>query len=325
MPRTAVVAIGGNALIKHNESGTHAEQAANAMAMAHAVYRLRRAGWNVILVHGNGPHVGNLAIQQDAAVGEVPPQPLFSVNAMTQGQLGSLLGLALHEAAREDQPEIAAVITHVVVRSDDPAFTDPTKPVGPFFDEDRARQLASEHGWSVAEDAGRGFRRVVASPRPVRVVEADAIRELVEAGTLVIAAGGGGIPVVETEHGYRQVDAVIDKDYAAERLATSLRAEALVMITGVSHVFLDYGTSHEHAIREMTAEEAERRLTAGQFPEGSMAPKIRAAVTFLGAGGEAAVITSPERAADSLNERLCARGRGGTRIVAARAGAEALR
>jgi carbamate kinase len=324
MPRTAVVAIGGNALVRPDQSGTHAEQAANAMEMAHAVYRLRRAGWNVALVHGNGPQVGNLAIQQDAAVDEVPPQPLFSVNAMTQGQLGSLLCLALHEAAREDRPDIAALVTHVVVHRDDPAFADPTKPVGPFFGGDRAQAMAAEHGWAVAEDAGRGFRRVVASPRPVEVVEAAAIRTLVEAGTLVIAAGGGGVPVVATEHGYRQVDAVIDKDYAAQQLATALGAGALVMVTAVPHVLLDFGTDHERAVTEMTTTEADRRLAAGEFAEGSMAPKIRAAVNFVQAGEQTAVITSPERVVNSLESSLVAKGRGGTRIVATPTGTEAL-
>jgi len=298
--------------------------------MASAVHRLCDCGWNVILVHGNGPQVGNLEIQQDAAVDDVPRQPLFSVNAMTQGQLGSLLALALHEVGRArhpgtGHPDIAALVTHVVVDPDDPAFARPTKPVGPFFGVDAAERRAARRGWTMVEDAGRGLRRVVASPRPLRIVEAAAVRALTGAGVLVIAAGGGGVPVVETEQGFRQVDAVVDKDHAAQCLASTLAADALVMVTGVRHVMLHYGTPHERAASSLTVAEAEGHLAAGQFAEGSMAPKVRAAVDFVRAGGHTAVITSPELAAASLDPAQVAAGRAGTRVIATSPEEEAAR
>ena len=316
MPRTAVVALGGNAITRPGQAGTHAEQAANAGAMAATICALCDAGWGVIVVHGNGPQVGCLSIQQDAARQTVPVQPLFCLGAMTEGQLGSLLTLALHEACGGRLPAVVSVVTHVVVAADDPAFAHPTKPIGPFFTEEQARRLAAERNWTVAPDAERGYRRMVASPRPLRFLEHEAIAGLVQGGALVVAAGGGGVPVVEDGHAYHGVDAVVDKDLAAQRLATQLGAEALVLVTDVAHVMLNYGTAHARPVAAMTADEAQHYLDDNQFPAGSMGPKVQAAIAFIRAGGRTAVITNPERAAHSLDPDADSSATG-TRIVAA--------
>lgn len=310
-PRTAVVALGGNAITRSGQAGTSQEQATNARSMAQAVCRLRDAGWRVVLVHGNGPQVGNIAIQQEVAAHRVPELPLFWQNAMTVGQLGSLLTLALHEAGTGGSG-VVTVVTHVEVDRADPAFGRPTKPIGPFMAQDEAREHAAERGWTVAEDAGRGYRRLVPSPLPLRIVELDAIRALVDQGLVVIAAGGGGLPVVAAGGGgYLGLDAVIDKDLTAQRLANALDADALVLVTDVPQVMLDHGTPRARPILEMTVDEAEAYAAAGQFPEGSMGPKMRAAVRFVRDGGRAAVITNAELAGDSLGEQAGP----GTRVV----------
>lgn len=319
MPRTAVVALGGNAITREGQTGTHRQQAENARAMAAAVCSLRDVGWQVVLVHGNGPQVGNLAIQQNMAAQEVPPLPLFCLNAMTQGQLGSLLTLALHEVGGAMLPGVVPLVTHVVVSADDPAFNQPAKPIGPFLDAEQAERLAAGRGWTVAEDAGRGHRRVVASPQPIDIVEAEAIRALVDLGMIVIAAGGGGVPVVVDGDGFRGIDAVIDKDLSAQRLATSLDAEALVLVTDVDQVLLDFGTPQQRPIAEMTADEAQRHLDDQQFPEGSMGPKVRAAIGFIRDGGHTAVITSAQRVGSSFDQVPHRDECVGTRIVAAAA------
>jgi carbamate kinase len=320
MAKTAIVAVGGNALIRQGQAGTYAEQEANATAMAKSVCSLLRTGWRVVLVHGNGPQVGNLAIQQEEGAAFVPPQPLFALGSMTQGQLGSLICLALHKVGDPWLTGAVAVVTHVAVAADDPAFDNPTKPIGPFFTAEQAESLRADRpNWVLKEDAGRGYRRVVASPEPVGIVESAAIRTLLEAGQVVVAAGGGGVPIVRTATGYAGVDAVIDKDYAAQQLATSLAAEALVLVTGVESVLLDYGTPRQRPIEEIACGEAERYLAEGQFPEGSMGPKVRAAVRFLRHGGEVAVITSPELVYASLEGTVSQlEGTVGTRIVRVR-------
>lgn len=313
MSKTAVVALGGNAITRSGQAGTYEEQAANARIMAGAVCRLRDTGWTVVVVHGNGPQIGNLAIQQEEGAPRVPELPLFWLGAMTEGQLGCLLTLALHEVGGGRLPGVASVITHVVVDEADPAFDRPSKPIGPFLAEEQARALAVERGWTVGQDSGRGYRRLVPSPLPRGIVELDTIRVLVDQGMIVVAAGGGGVPVVRAGYGYRGVEAVIDKDLAAQRLASALGAEALVLITDVEAVMLDYGTPRARPITEITVAEAESHAADGQFPDGSMGPKMRAAVQFVRGGGCTAVITNAELAGASLTGRAEA----GTRIVAA--------
>jgi len=315
MPKTAVVALGGNALTRAGQTGTYDEQSDNAVTMARAIMGLRRSGWRVVIVHGNGPQVGNLAIQHEEGRRLVPAQPLFSLGAMTQGQIGSLISLALR-AEQIDLP-VAAVVTHVVVSPDDPAFARPSKPIGPFFTKARASELAAKRGWTVDDDSGRGFRRRVASPRPVTIVETPAIEALVASGSIVIAAGGGGVPVVPGDTGLRGVEAVIDKDYVAGQLASALGAQALVFVTDVPRLMIDFGDPTERALAEIDVEAAERYQQDGQFPPGSMGPKVDAATRFLRTGGDVAVISTAALAAVTLDSTDAGEGTG-TRIVAAR-------
>jgi carbamate kinase len=320
--RTAVVALGGNALVAEGQRGTYDEQRENATAMAAPICELLDAGWRVVVVHGNGPQVGNLAIQQELGRAEVPEMPLFSLGAMTEGQLGSLIAIALYRQCGR-RHRIAALLSHVIVDLEDPAFDNPTKPIGPFFPEEVARQLARSRRWDVTEDAGRGFRRVVPSPEPKGFVEIGAIRSLLDAGHVVVTGGGGGIPVGRRGEIWDGVDAVIDKDYAAAELASQLEAEALVLITGVDAVQLDFGKQTQRPLTLVDAAEAERHLESGQFPAGSMGPKMRAAITFVRRGGQVSVITTPQLVVDTLASDDPADSSLGTRItsVASRRGA----
>lgn len=315
MTRTAVVALGGNALTAAGQHGTYDEQRENAGAMATSIRTVLDAGWRVVVVHGNGPQVGNLAIQQLMGRREVPEMPLFSLGAMTEGQLGSLIAIALYRACR-GKYHVAAMLSHVIVDLADPAFLRPTKPIGPFFTQEQAALLAVEQGWDVAEDSGRGYRRVVASPEPKGFVEIDAIRCLLDAGQVVVAGGGGGIPVGRHGDDWDGVDAVIDKDYAGAELANQLGAEALVLVTGVEAVLLDFGRPTQRRVTRITTTEAERHLADGQFPEGSMGPKVRAATRFVDRGGRLSVITTAELAAATLDSTDPDDESVGTRIVA---------
>lgn len=298
MPRTAVIALGGNAFTRTGQRGTYDDQWQNAQAMARTIADVRAAGWRVVVVHGNGPQVGQLAIQNEEGRALVPSQPLFSLGAMTQGELGSMICLAVR--AVDPDADVCALVTHVVVARDDPAFDHPTKPIGPFFTAERAAALAQERGWVVTEDAGRGFRRVVPSPQPLSIVESAAVRSLVDHGTVVVAGGGGGVPVLAENGHLVGVDAVIDKDYVSARLAHELSADALVLVTGVPQVMLDFGRPTERPLLELSADDAGGLLAAGEFPEGSMAPKIRAARRFVDGGGRLAIVTTPELVTASL-------------------------
>jgi carbamate kinase len=295
----ALIALGGNALCGADQTGTYTEQRENARAMAASIGELIDGGWQVAVVHGNGPQVGALGVQQEAGASIVPPQPLFSLSAMTQGYLGSLIALALHERLGRGH-EVVSVVTHVVVHGDDPAFAEPSKPIGPFYSAGDARRLAAERHWTVAEDAGRGFRRVVPSPEPLGILEADTICRMFDAGLVVIACGGGGVPVTMSRDGYVGVDAVIDKDLAAERLASALGVDVLALVTSVPAVQLGHGTPRQHDLHELSVDEAESYLAEGQFAAGSMAPKIAAAVRFIREGGDAVAITTPALLASTM-------------------------
>ena len=311
MSETVILAIGGNALAPAG-LGEFADQESRARGVAETAVRMIDGGARLVVVHGNGPQVGALAMAQEAVSREVPTQPLFVLGAMTQGQLGYLLAQAIGDtlATRGMPRAVAAVMTQVVVDADDPAFSRPTKPIGPFFSEGRARRLASARGWAVAEDSGRGWRRVVASPEPVEVVEAGEIRRLLDAGEVVVACGGGGVPVARVGDDLVGVDAVIDKDFAAALVGRLVGATSLLLLTGVEKVLLDFGTPQERPVDVMTVAEARAHLADGQFPPGSMGPKVEAAVQFVEGGGGQALITSMEAAAEALA------GRTGTRIVA---------
>jgi carbamate kinase len=308
MKQTMVLALGGNALTLPGQAGRYDELEANAFNMASSVKDLLAAGWRVVIVHGNGPQVGNLLLQQEASAHKLPALPLFLLDAMTQGEIGSLLELALRNALQPSADPVA-LVTHVLVDPQDPAFDHPTKPIGPFFESRQAARLAAARGCSLIDDAGRGVRRAVPSPEPKGIVELATIRDLVERGRLVIACGGGGVPVAPVEGRLCGIEAVIDKDLAAQRLATDLGVEVLVMVTDVSHVSVDYGTPQAREIDEMSAADAKAFAAEGQFPAGSMGPKVSAGLRFLDSDGRLAVITSPEHVLDAVL------GKHGTRMV----------
>ncbi|MEO6059152.1 MAG: carbamate kinase [Candidatus Limnocylindria bacterium] len=315
MERSAVIAIGGNALIRDGQRGTIAEQFENAVETAGHIAALVADGWRVVVTHGNGPQVGFILLRSEL-VGDSSPIPRLSLDmsvADSQGGIGHILGNALLNelGSRGIRDQVACVLTHVVVDERDPAFTDPTKPIGPAYSAEEAETKRTVEGWSMVEDSGRGFRRIVPSPHPLRIVETEQIRALVEAGFVVIAAGGGGIPVVETEPaGYRGVEAVIDKDLASALLAASLGIPLLVLSTGVERVAIHFRQPDERFLDRLTVSEASRYHEEGEFPRGSMGPKVEAAITFLEHGGSEVLITSP-----SSLERAFA-GESGTRIVA---------
>jgi carbamate kinase len=299
---TAVVALGGNALMRPGERGTAAEQRAN-LREACAALRPLLAEERLVITHGNGPQVGNELLRQERAAAEAPPLPLYLAVAQTQAEIGALIESELAPVARRP---VACLLTHVLVAEDDPAFDEPTKPVGPFYDEAQARKLEAERGWSVVHDAGRGWRRVVPSPAPLEVVELDAIRSLLEAGTIVVACGGGGIPATRRGEHLAGIDAVIDKDRASSLLARSLGADRLVILTEVPAVYSGFGTDRQEELRELSPDEADALLP--DLATGSMRPKVEASVEFVRATGREALITSPAALGDALE------GRSGTRI-----------
>jgi carbamate kinase len=294
-----LVALGGNALVRESQRGTWAEQQENALGCARAVARLRRAGHDVVLAHGNGPQVGVLALQQAYAEPEAPALPFDALVAMTQGQMGYLLQEAL--AAVDPEVPTAVVLTRAIVDADDAAFAAaPTKPIGRFYDEAEARRVAGERGWAVGPDAGRGWRRMIASPRPLDVVEHEQIALLSSHGVVVIAAGGGGIPVVRRGGRLAGVEAVIDKDRCATELGIQVGADLLILTTGVPRVSFDFGTRWQRDMARLTVSDAVRHLRDGDFPVGSMGPKIESAIRFASTAGRA-VITDPDHLAGVLD------------------------
>jgi carbamate kinase len=297
---SVVVALGGNALMRRGERGTAAEQLANLRRAVTALQPLLDEG-ELVLTHGNGPQVGNELIRQERAAAEVPPLPLWLAVAQTQAEIGALIVTELRPVLA-DRPT-ACVLTHVRVAADDHAFDRPTKPIGPFYSAEQAETLERERGWALASDANRGHRRVVPSPEPREIVELDVIRRLVDDGTVAIACGGGGIPVVRRGNRLAGVDAVIDKDRASALLAGGLEAARLVILTEVPAVFRNFGTPQQEEIRELPRADAVALLP--ELAEGSMRPKVEAALTF---GGETLITNF-----DVLEEAL--EGRGGTRVA----------
>jgi carbamate kinase len=311
MARSIIVSIGGNTIIRRGEAGTVEEQYGNVRKACGYIARMLNAGLGVIITHGNGPVVGNIILRNEAAKDQVPPMPLYIADADSEGGIGFMIQQTLYnELVRAHSiKDVVTIVTQVVVDAGDPAFMDPSKPVGPYYTEEEAESLARSKRWRMAGDALRGFRRVVPSPRPKRVVEAGVIKRLAEEGTVVIAAGGGGVPVVESEDGTLSgVEAVIDKDLATALLARETGADTFINLTQTDMVYLDYGGPAERGLPELTVGDARRHLAAGQFPPGSMGPKIEAAIEFIEAGGEEVVITCPELIEDALA------GRAGTRV-----------
>ena len=312
--RTVVIAIGGNSLIKDPQHMTVPDQYRALGETSRHIAGIIREGWHVAIGHGNGPQVGFILRRSELAAHELHEVPLDVCGADSQGAIGYELqqNLANDFHRMGMRREAVTVVTQVEVAADDPAFAEPSKPIGSFMDEARAMQRRDQEGWAVREDAGRGWRRVVASPRPIRIVEEDAIRTLLHAGYVVITVGGGGIPVVADAEGcLHGVAAVIDKDHASALLATVIGAEALVISTAVERVALDWGTPDQRWVDRMTLGEAKGYLAEGRhFAKGSMAPKIEACIDFLEHGGRQAIISRPELLEDALV------GRAGTHIVA---------
>lgn len=311
--RTIVVALGGNALQKQGEASSQAQQRVADETIAQLL-PLIQAGHRVAIVHGNGPQVGNIVLHEEAINTEaVPSLPLEDSGAMSQGLIGFWLQQAMHDAlaTRGVHDKYAvSIVTQTVVDQADPAFQNPTKPIGPFYSEEEAKKVQAERGYTVREDSGRGWRRVVPSPKPQEIVEAPVIKALVDAGVLVVSTGGGGIPVLRDASGQLSgVAAVIDKDFGAAKLADMLEADTLLILTSVDAAKVNFGQPTEQALGEVSVEELQQHIDAGQFAAGSMLPKTQAALSFVaGASGRTAIITSLEKTADAIN------GAAGTRI-----------
>lgn len=310
--KTVVIALGGNALLQVGQKGTAEEQRQNVYRAAGELADMVLSGrFRIVLTHGNGPQVGNILLQNEAAKHIVPPMPMDVCGAQSQGMIGYMIQQALRnvlaERGRPDIP-VVTVVTQVLVDKADPAFQNPTKPVGPFYTKEEALRLTAEKGWQMVEDAGRGWRRVVPSPGPQAIVEKEAIRILVASGAIVIASGGGGIPVIKENGTYRGVEAVIDKDLAGERLAEDVGAKIFLILTDVDRVRLNYRKPNEVALSQMSVAEAKGFLAEGHFAKGSMEPKVKACVRFVEAGGERAVIAALDQALAALD------GQAGTQI-----------
>jgi carbamate kinase len=283
-----VIALGGNALMQPGERGTAVEQRANLAATFRAIEPLLRDG-PFVITHGNGPQVGNELLRQELASAEAPALPLYIAVAQTQAEIGALVAAELEPVAGRP---VTVVMTRVEVEEGDSAFQNPTKPVGPFYNAARAKVLEEERGWAVKEDAGRGWRRVVPSPRPLQVLELESVRTLLESGVVVVAAGGGGVPVVARNGAHDGIDAVIDKDHASALLAIGLGAKRLVILTQVPVVYDGFGTDEQHPVNELTPGKDDDIVE--RLPAGSMRPKVEAAFSFVRETGGEALITSAE-------------------------------
>jgi carbamate kinase len=312
MTKIAVVAVGGNSLVKDKEHQTVGDQyQAVAETCAH-IAGLVEAGYEVVITHGNGPQVGFILLRSELSCHTLHMVPLDSCDADTQGAIGYHIQRALDNEFRRRGIEkpVVTLVTQVIVDADDPAFKKPSKPIGPFYDEQRASACRERDGWEMVEDSGRGYRRVVASPQPQEIVELDSIKTLVNNGFVVVAVGGGGIPVVRDEHGdLTGAEAVIDKDYASSLLARQIGADLLIISTAVDEVYLDFGKPDQRPLRHMTVAEAKQYLREGHFAPGSMEPKIRAAIEYLKEDSGQVLITSPQKMVAAIG------GQEGTRIT----------
>lgn len=312
--KTMLLAVGGNSLIRAGEKGSVAEQRANARRTAAEIVGLCQTGYQIVLTHGNGPQVGAALLRSERAASQVPGHPLDVCDAATQGEIGYLLQQALEtelKAAGLDTP-VVTVVTQSVVSAEDPAMQHPSKPIGPFYSRAEAEERKRQFGWEIVEDAARGYRRVVPSPEPVEIVEFEVIQELADRGILVIACGGGGIPVIWKDGKLEGVDAVIDKDRASALLASHLGVDQFVISTDAAYVYLDYKKPAQRPLLRVSAAELQQHLQAGQFPPGNMGPKVESVLRFLRDGGREAVITSCE------NLRKAVAGHAGTHIFSGR-------
>ena len=316
-PKIALIAFGGNAVLPKEQRGLQSEQMKNAQKAAQLMIDVVKKGYELIIVHGNGPQVGNLLIQMEESVNKVPPFSLEVCDAMTEGSMGYMLEKNLVNELRKNSldKDVATIVTQVVVDKEDPAFQNPTKPVGPFYAKYRAQMLQREKKWVMVEDAGRGYRKVVPSPKPIDVVPKRVIPDLVHSGRIVIAAGGGGIPVIINGRGlFQGVEAVIDKDFASSLIAYEAKADLFIILTNVPRACLHFGTPQEKPLSTITVDEAKQYLEEGHFPPGSMGPKIKASIEYIERGGREVLITSASHLKAALINRS------GTRIVASSQG-----
>ncbi len=311
--KRVMIALGGNAIKQPHEKGTFEEQMENVGTACQQIAEIARKGYQIAITHGNGPQVGNLAIQQEQGAHMVPAQPLFILGSMTQGQIGYMMQQNLNNELASEGKEVATIVTQVIVGKEDPDFDDPSKPVGPFYDEETAKKLGAENGWLVKQVRPTGdktWRRVVPSPKPLGIAESAVIKKLVESGTIVIASGGGGIPVLRNGSSKLEgVDAVIDKDRAGAKLAEEVGSDIYLILTDVEYALKNFGSDNEEPVRKVKVDEAKQLISEGHFKAGSMGPKMGAALSFVEAGGDHAIITSLDKAVDALE------GKTGTHIV----------
>ncbi len=310
MKEKVVLAIGGNAIQKENQKGTIEEQKENIYNSCEPVLELIQKGYSVVITHGNGPQVGNSLIKGELASEIVPKYPLDVCDAETQGALGYLIQQAFHNKLKQKgiKKSVATVVTQIIVDKNDDAFKNPTKPVGPFYNKEKAEEIMKNKGLTFVEDSGRGYRRVVPSPMPKKIVEKEAIEALLNTDSLVITAGGGGIPVVEEYGMLNGTEAVIDKDFASALLAAEIKAEYFFILTGVEQVAINFGKPNQQNLSELSVKDALAYMEEGQFPKGSMGPKIKAAIYFLERGGKNVIITSIDKLQQALE------GKTGTRL-----------
>jgi carbamate kinase len=311
MTKTALVAVGGNSLIRAGEKGTIAEQLANTRRTAAAIVGLIRLGYRLVITHGNGPQVGAQLLRSERASDVAYSQTLDVCGAASQGEIGYLLAQSLRNelAAADIHVPVASLVTQTLVSKDDPAMQKPSKPIGPFYTKAVAEAKHRELGWHIVEDAARGYRRVVPSPEPIEIVELDSIRGLMEQGSLVVSTGGGGVPVVSADGALKGVEAVIDKDRASALLASKLGVDCFLISTDTDYVYLNYRKPGQSSLKRVTAAEMKKHLAAGHFPPGNMGPKVESVLRFLENGGNEAIITSFEHLCDA------AQGKAGTHIV----------
>jgi len=316
--KTFVIALGGNCILRAEQKGTIEEQYDNLQRTAEQLLDLLSSGSRIVITHGNGPQVGNLLLASTMAQNTVPPMPLDICVAATEGFIGYMIQNTLANCLRQAGAphNITTVVSQVVVDRNDPAFQNPSKPIGPFYTEIEAARLRQEKGWRIIQDSGRGYRRVVASPMPVSLQQARIIKSMLDAGEIVVAVGGGGIPCIrEDNRNLQGAEAVIDKDYASARLAIEVHADILFFLTAVEHVYQDFATPHQKPLKRLSVAESKKLLEEGQFGKGSMEPKIKSAIMFLEEANpnrqqeREVIITLPETALAALQSKT------GTRIT----------
>lgn len=308
MSQRVVFALGGNAILQPKQVASYENQYHNVVQSAEIIMKIYQLGYQIVVTHGNGPQVGNILRQNEETKAIVPPMPLDVCNAQSQGFIGYMISRALKNQFDKVRPNMVTLLTEVEVDPNDEAFQQPNKPIGLFYTEQQAQQLTAEKGWHLKEDAGRGYRRVVPSPQPKTIHGVNVIKTLLDNEAIVVAGGGGGIPVIATEHGYEGIEAVIDKDRTAKKLAEEIDADVLMILTDISNVYIHYGTERQQKLETITIDEARQYAKEGHFAAGSMGPKVEAAIDFA-SRGKTAIICSLLEADKALQ------GQAGTRIV----------